>query len=202
VIAASLIKREKKSRRVMSWLGIGISSAYMIFTLYHKWQMDKIFARSLAEQGIEVKRFMAAPTILNNFLWQGVAEGDTAYYHGFYSFFDPEPRVQIFNVLPKNHDLIAPYQGDRVIRILRWFSKGYFNVIVREDGGLQFNDLRYGTTEENFEKEYYYVFKFLLQQKPDGTLTAHQVREYHRITGKAVRKLYQRIMGQSLQAGR
>jgi inner membrane protein len=196
LLIASFIRREKKARRIFNWLGIGISSAYMVFTLYHKQQFDHIFEQSLKEKGIVAQRFTSSPTILNNFLWQGMAEGDSAYYHGFYSFFDKEPRVAEFNVLPKNHHMIAQWQGEREIRILRWFSKDYYNVIVRKDGKLQYNDLRYGTREENFEKESSYIFRFILEEK-DGQLEVRQTREDQRITGEAFRKFINRVFGKT-----
>ncbi|MEK7258151.1 MAG: metal-dependent hydrolase, partial [Bacteroidota bacterium] len=194
LLAASFISREKKARRILNWFGIGLSSAYMVFTLVHKWQFDRLFERSLAEQGIVTQRFTASPTILNNFLWQGMAESDTAYYHGMYSFFDKEPRITQFHVVPKNHELVAKYEGDRAMRILRWFSNGYFNVITRKDGKLQLNDLRYGSREERFEKETDYIFRFVLEEK-DGKLSAHQTREGDEITGEAFQKLFNRILG-------
>jgi inner membrane protein len=194
LVAASFISRQKKARRVLVWAGIGISSAYMLFTLWHKFRMDRIFEQSLAAQGIVAQRYMTAPTILNNFLWQGVAEGDTAYYHGAYTFLGNEPLVADFTVVAKHHERIAPWEGDRTIRILRWFSGNYFNVIVRKDGRLQFNDLRYGSTEGNFDKESNYVFRFILEEN-GGKLTAKQTREGQDVSGEAFRRFFRRVLG-------
>jgi inner membrane protein len=194
VLVASLISRNRKARQIANWTGIALSSAYMVFTFYHKTEFNAIFKKSLAAEGIEYQRFMSGPTILNNFLWLGVAEGDTAYYHGYYSFFDKNPVVKSFNIIPKNHERIQDFEGHRTIRILKWFSKGYFNVIERKDGRLQLNDLRYGSFEEGFKDENDYIFKFILEEK-DGELQASQSREGREINGEAFGKFFDRVLG-------
>lgn len=196
VIAASFFSRHRNARRIANWTGIALSSAYMAFTFYHKTEFNDIFKKSLAAEGIEYQRFMSGPTILNNFLWLGVAEGDTAYYHGYYSFFDEEPRVQSFHIIPKNHESIEKYSSERDIRILKWFSKGYYNIIERKDGRLQLNDLRYGSFEEGFKDENDYIFKFILEEK-NGELQAIQSREGRDINGEAFRQFFNRILGGS-----
>ncbi len=196
VLVASLISRKRKIRQIANWTGIALSSAYMVFTFYHKTEFNDIFKKSLAAEGIEYQRFMSGPTILNNFLWLGVAEGDTAYYHGYYSFFDDEPRVEKFNVIPKGHERIEGFEDSRVIGILKWFSKGYFNVIERKDGRLQFNDLRYGSFEEGFKDENGYIFKFILEEK-NGELEATQSREGREVNSGALKKFFNRVRGVS-----
>ena len=192
VLIASFISRKNKKRQIANWVGIAISSAYMIFTLYHKTQFNKIFEKSLAEEGIEYNRYMSGPTILQNFLWLGVAESDTAYYHGYYSFFDKEPVIKKFSVLPKHHDRIAHLENKREIKILKWFSDNYYNIIVRKDGRLQMNDLRYGSFEEGFEDENDYIFKFILTEK-DGELEVDESREGREIDGDAFSKYFDRV---------
>lgn len=192
VFVAALIPRSYRARAVANWAGIVLSSAFMAFTFYHKAEFDRIFQASLAQEGIEYQRFMSGPSILNNYLWLGVAEGDTAYYHGYYTFFAEEKRVKRFHVLPKNHELLAAYENDRTVRILKWFSKGFYNVLRRRDGKLQYNDLRYGAFEEGFKTEDDYIFKFVLEEK-DGKLDAQQSREGRKIDGPAFQKYLDRV---------
>jgi inner membrane protein len=195
VAAAAFVAREKKKRYILNWMGISLSSIYMIFTLYHKWEMDRIFSKSLSDNKIEYTRFMTSPTILNNFLWQGVAEGDSVFYHGYYSFFDEKPVIEKFNVLPKNHQLISNQHDERVIKILRWFSSDYFNVLIRSDGKMQFNDLRYGSRNNDFSSETSYVFRFVLEEK-EGRLMAYQTREGMEVSKEEFQKLFSRIKGE------
>lgn len=197
LLVAALLARQKKARQVANWLGLGLSSAYMLFTFGHKMQVNDIFEKSLAAQGLEYTRYMTGPTILNNFLWTGVAEGDTAYYHAYYSFFDEKPQFSTFTVLPKNHQLLSGHEQEPPIRILDWFTKGYYNVITRKDGKLQLNDLRYGSFDGSFADEKDYIFKFILEEK-NGTLQARQSREGRKVDGEAFKLLFDRIMGKEM----
>ncbi len=192
IFIASFLHKQSKARRIVNWAGIGISMAYMCFTFYHKAVFNHIFTESLSKEKVEYQRFMSGPAILTNSLWLGVAEGDTAFYHGYYTFFSEDKQVGKFSVIPKNHELLKDYENDRTVKILKWFSKGYYNVIVRRDGRLQLNDLRYGSFEEGFKDENDYVFKFILEKK-DGKLEAEQSREGRAINKKAFSKYLDRI---------
>ena len=194
VLVASFISRQNKKRQWANWIGIALSSAYMIFTFYHKAQFNKIFEQSLEREGITYTRYMSAPTILQNFLWLGVAEGDTAYYHGYYSFFDKSPTIKKFTILPKHHERIDHLADKREIKILKWFSKNYYNVIMRKDGRLQMNDLRYGSFNEGFEHENDYIFKFILTEQ-DGQLEVDESREGRDINGDALKDYFDRVFG-------
>ena len=46
--------------------------------------------------------------------------------------------------IPKQHQLLGEVEGDSTIEILKWFSNNYYSVLERQDGKLQFNDMRYG----------------------------------------------------------
>lgn len=194
VIIAFCMKRATNRRQFVNWLGIGISSAYMLFSFYNKIRVDRIFEDSLAAQGIVYQRYMAMPTILNNILWQGVAENDTAYYFGSYSLLDKQKKVLAFDMVPKGHALLAGHENDRSIQILQWFTKGYYNVLQRSDGSLQLNDLRFGSMSDTMEKETDYVFKFILTYE-NGQWVAHQNREVPSNFKEAWNGLWGRVAG-------
>jgi len=196
LIAALIAGRRKRWRTIFNYAGIIISSAYLLFTFYNKYRVDQIFRHSLEEQGIAYERFMTSPTILNNFLWQGTAEGDTAYYNGMYSILDEEPRVQQFITIPKRHELLEEHMEDRPVRILRWFSNDYWSVRERPDGKIQFNDLRFGTFGENEDGEPEFIFHFLLEEK-EGELIAIPQRDPpgDGDMGEAFEELMDRIKG-------
>lgn len=191
---AAFLRRQNKWRRWVNWAGLALSSAYMVFTLYHKVQVNRIFEASLKEQGIAYTRYTTSPTILTNYLWNGLAEGDTAFYHAQYSLFDEESTFPQVNVLPKGLELISGHEEDRAIKILRWFSKGYFNIITRADGKLQLNDLRFGSFDGKFDAEDKYIFRFILEEK-DGELDAHQERGGREINKEELDKYFSRVLG-------
>lgn len=194
VIIVLTLNRKNRLRPVFNYIGIGISSAYMLFTFYNKVQVNRIFESSLQREGIAYERYMTSPTIFNNVLWQGVAEGDTAYYHGMYSILDSKPQVLSFAVIPKRHHLIEGHEEDRSIRILRWFSSGYYSILERPGGQLQFNDLRFGSINQSFDRPEDFVFHFMLEEK-DGKLQARESWERDQDTGEAFNQLWERIKG-------
>ncbi len=194
LLLAFFAGRRSRWRPIMNYIGISISSAYMLFTIYNKVQVDRIFEASLQEQGIPYQRYMTSPTILNNILWQGIAEGDTAYYHGMYSILDQKDKVLSFVVIPKNHHLVEGHEASRPLRILSWFSDGYFSILKRDDGQLQFNDLRFGSLNNSFDKPSDFVFHFILKVQ-DSELTARQSREPPPDTNEALASLWERIKG-------
>jgi len=167
LVIASYISRHKKNRRYMTYLGLALSSCYLLYTVFNKQRIDKIFAASLEEQNIEYQRFRTSPSIFNNILWQGVAEGKDVYYMGMYSLFDSSPRVQ-FYPLEKKHELIQDLESEQDIKTLKWFSDGYYAIMPLADGKFQLSDVRYGSVNEQATRPEDFVFRFIIDPKPDG----------------------------------
>ncbi len=171
LITASLFHRSSNKRKVWNYVGIALSSTYMIFTIFNKFNANEIMENSIAEKGIEKFRYVTNPTILSNFLWSGTAETDSVFYQGLYSNFDKEKNFKLIEI-PKNHHLISDAKSDdRTINILKWFSGGYYMMLVREDGKLQMNDMRFGTFRGEDYGEDDFIFRFILQKGEDGYYT-------------------------------
>ncbi|MEZ5040794.1 MAG: metal-dependent hydrolase [Saprospiraceae bacterium] len=193
VLAASFFSRHRPVRRTLNLIGVLISSAYMLFTFWNYFRVKQVFQESLAQQGIAYTDLMISPTILNNILWQGVAESDTAFYLGNYSILDHQANIPSFTSIPKQHHLLAPYKDQRAVKILKWFSNGYFNVLQLPDGRFQLNDLRFGTFGE-FKDENSYIFKFILKDI-NGELEVFPFRDNPPDMGKTFNELIERIKG-------
>ncbi len=159
LIVASRYSKELKQRRVWNYLGIAISSSYLLFTVINKQRVNRVFAQAMEKQNIQAERFITNPFILNNIVWNCMIETKDHYYQGQYSLFD-EVDVE-FNQVEKNHDLLKNIDDDPTIKTLRWFSKDYFNVIPIGEK-YQFNDLRFGTFTGTGKEAKDYIFKFLL----------------------------------------
>lgn len=194
VIIASRFTLKNAKRRIFNFVGIGLSCAYLLFCFYNKVKVNGVFKNSLEAQHVEFSRYTTSPTIFNNLLWQGVAEGDTAYYHGLYSIMDKKPVIKQFTTIPKNHDSITQWEEERPIKILKWFTNGYYNVIVREDGQLQLNDLRFGSMSLQFIGEKDYVFKFLLDDS-GPELKVRQIQEQPDDARESFGWLWRRMWG-------
>jgi inner membrane protein len=111
-----------------------------------------------------------------------------------YSLLDARPAVDSFVQIPKNHDWIARWEDERPIKILAWFSDGYYNILQREDGRLQFNDLRFGSLTGKFDNERALVFGFILEEKA-GKLSVSSSQERPPEAGDSFRRLWLRMMG-------
>ena len=194
VILAAWQLRHHPWRRWFNWAGILLSSAYLLFTYYHKTQVNDAFEESLAEKEIEYERYMTSPTIFNNILWNCVAEGEKDFHMGLYSLNDKRPYFKILSTLPKNHELLAPYEGQRTTQILTWFTSGYYTLTQDSLGALQLNDLRFGSIGENPVRDQDFVFKFKLREE-NGQLLATQQRGAEESQDGAFGALWRRIQG-------
>jgi len=193
MVGARLFLKNTNWRKKLLWAGIGISSAYLLWTVYNKHQVNQVFEKSLHAQGIEYDRYMTSPVLFTNFLWSGTAEAKDTFYQALYSRFDEDPLIPKFKAFPKNHHLIEQYKDERPIKILKWFSNDYYAIMEREDSTLQLNDLRFGTFGDDEEPTAEdFVFRFILKEE-DGVFVAH---EGERDRGDfSFTELFARIMG-------
>ena len=164
LIVVMFLKRTSSKRRLFLKLGLGVSSLYMMFTLVNKYHVHGVYKRALAEEQIDYLRFQTQPTILNNFLWYGIAETTDAYFVGFYSILDATPTVSRWHRLSKNHDLLGDMPKD--LETLSWFSGGYYNLSETSDPNtFLYKDLRYPMMDENDPNST--IFKFTITKKED-----------------------------------
>ncbi|MBK9151418.1 MAG: metal-dependent hydrolase [Saprospiraceae bacterium] len=167
--ASMFFRRTDKRRRILNGLGLVVSSIYMIWTFTNKARVNEVFEQSLQADGISYQRYMTTPTILNNILWYGVAESDTAWHFGQYSFFDSDKKFRL-QTIPKNKALSRQFDGDYTFEKLKWFSNRYYNITEPDSGRIVFEDLRFGTFRTSAEAEDKFVFRFYLEVNADGSL--------------------------------
>jgi len=142
MIVLMFYNRTKTKRK--SWLkaGIYLSSIYLIFTVINKMYIDTVFEKSFKKAGINIERFSAQPTILNNILWYAVGETEKQYYLTFYSLLDDKSFSDKFITVDKNHSIID--MSDTNLQTLAWFSNQYFNISKKDNvGTYKYVDLRY-----------------------------------------------------------
>ena len=83
-----------------------------------------------------------------------------------YSILDEIPIT--FHPVAKGYDLLHNFDTDETIGVLRWFSAGYINAVLRDDGSLQVNDLRFGSFSGRGKDADDYIFRFkLVDRGPD-----------------------------------
>lgn len=162
---AMFFKRTESKRQLWTWGGIAISTFYLMFTAWNKANVFEEFDKQLAEQHITYDRYSLSPYIFSNFLWSMTVENEDKYYVGSYSIFDKSPIY--FLPVEKNRDLINDGAESRTIKTLQWFTNGFYNVMERPDGKIQFNDLRYGTFRQKGDIKDF-VFRFHLVKEAIG----------------------------------
>ena len=145
LIVLMFFNRKSNRRRLWLKLGIGISSFYMLITIFNKIYVDSVFKNSLSDKGINYSRYSIQPAILNNVLWYGIAETEEAYQVGFYSLFDSSNRFSDWQTIPKTRALTTTEYED--IKNLAWFSDDYFNVEIIDGNNYLYKDLRYPLVE-------------------------------------------------------
>jgi inner membrane protein len=194
IIFSAFVFTKLPIRRYLTIAGIVISSCYMTWTVYNKLKVTAVIESSLAEKNIQYDGYMSSPTILNNFLWNCVVESDSVYYQSLYSILDAEPKIENWNVYPKNRHLIAGHEEDKSMETLEWFTNGFYNIIELPGDTLQVSDLRFGTIGAEATSPDDFVFKFFLVNK-DGVLEAKQSHDRPAVKEDTFAKFFERIKG-------
>ena len=142
MIITMFFKRTNPKRLKWTKIGIYISSAYMIFTIGNKFYINSVFENSFEKANISYERFRTQPTILNNFLWYGIAETNTDYKIAFYSILDSKNTTDRFITIPKDNSILDKKNTD--LKRLTWFSDEYYLIAKQENSSkIIYNDLRY-----------------------------------------------------------
>ncbi len=193
VLIVAFLRRGSRARSIVNWVGIGLSSTYMLFTVFNRHHIDGVFERALESRNIEVDRQRVGPVILQNVLWSCVAESDDAYYISLYSMFDSDPHMHWINVLPKDKDAIKFLEPYWEYQTLEWFSDGYLQVVAR-DSTYELFDLRFGALSDTIKGGSDFVFNMVLRPVGDK-MEFSQVRNNQKSISETVVGLVERAKG-------
>ena len=196
VIALSFINRTNGWRRKINYLGLGISSAYLLAGLLNKHLATDVFEKDLATESEKKELVFVGTTPLNIALWYGVAETDSAFYIGYHSFFDETEDVAWIS-FQKNHQLIKDIEDEYGVERLRWFSDQLYIVTQTDQDTINFYTLKFGRTGSLSTKpENSFVFYFKIIQNADGTLGYESIRNTDGLdVKKQLGGLFDRVMG-------
>ena len=133
--------KKGKGIRSASWC-LGISSFYVILSIWAKFSVSRAIEADLAKRGVSWQRKMEAPTIGNIVLWRAVVDRPGEFWIGYRSVFDPADQPIRWTVVPKGEAIAARHADAREVKIVKWFSKGWW--IARESAdGIWLMDLRF-----------------------------------------------------------
>lgn len=194
VVMIMFLNRENPWRRIINWIGIGLSSMYMMFTLLLKWVSFGHFTDSLEKEGIEFRDISTRPTVFNSVLWTANVDVGDAYLMAYHSLLDTK-EIQWVSV-PKNEHLLEDYHQYEEVERLWHLTAGEFAITMKGDT-LVYNDLRFGMFGDPIEGGDF-VFAYKLIQMDDGLIVEEippprpEGEEFNEQMGK----LWNRIKGE------
>lgn len=160
VIWVMFYQKQDRIRRVITWVGIGISTTYFLFTIVNKIDVESKIRKQLASGNIKYNRLLTTPAPLSNFLWLIVAEDDNGYNVGYY--YPIKGNDVTFYFLARNSELLDSFLEDKNLQNLLRFTKGFYTVEKDISGNLWLYDMRYcGLNLEDINS---HVFSFNLKK--------------------------------------
>ncbi|MEO0405053.1 MAG: metal-dependent hydrolase [Bacteroidota bacterium] len=166
VIWCMFYDRKSKKRRKINNAGLIISSAYMVFTLGSKYVGYQDVKADLERRGVEYTNLSTRPTPLNSILWSATLETETDYMVGYKSILDKADSVQ-WNYIPKNWELLEPYEDDETVQLLLFLTQGNYAALPMEDG-VRLLDLRFGQPEGAGSDDERFVFSYYIRNTENG----------------------------------
>jgi inner membrane protein len=187
--------KKGKGIRSAAWC-LGISSFYVILSIWAKFSVGRAVEADLVKRGITWQRKMEAPTIGNIVLWRVVVDRPGEFWVGYRSAFDDNSQPIRWTVVPKREEIAAKHADAREVKIVKWFSKGWW--IARESAdGVWLADLRFAELRSWDERGVAFRFPFTWTYQPDSTKDRlrYQQREA-RDPGEMLRRMGRRISGE------
>jgi inner membrane protein len=162
--------------RRISWAsgGLIISTLYIGYALFNKFQIDRQVKSVFSERSIPHKQYFTTPTAFNNWLWYIVASGDAGSYVGYRSVFDNQQDIS-FQFFPRQDSLLTDGTDLEVLNKLKRFSQGYYTAELKGDT-LIFNDLRFGQMLGWQRPRAGFVFHYYLKPELDNRLVLQRGR--------------------------
>jgi inner membrane protein len=122
--------KNKPTRSYYTYLGIAISTLYLLGTLINKKQVQAYFKMELAAQHINYNSLLTMPVGVANIHWYGVAKTEDGLFMKKYSILHDDHLA--FEYFPTNDFLLEGVNPDLVNR-MKWFSKGFYTVEKDKD---------------------------------------------------------------------
>ncbi len=125
LIFSLFIFRNKPHRAIYNYMGIAISTIYLLGTLAVKNHVENHFRTELAKQNIAYHSFLTMPVGVANVNWYGVAKSDKEIFMHKYSILgDDKLPFERFAINDHYLDVIQPEMAEK----MRWFAKGFYTV--------------------------------------------------------------------------
>ena len=197
LLLAARFGRRARERRWLNRAGLVISTGYLLLTVFNAFRVGQVVEQSIAHSDLPViERSFYGPTLGNNILWTATLQ-DTAdnYYLGQYSFLDAQPRLDPLLKVPGNHDKVQAYLRDRDLKILTWFTDGYYTVLPGGQNRVVLCDLRYGLLGRDPLDPGSYTFNWTIDTGSRPARVVPDASAARPDMGSALTDLWERLKG-------
>ncbi len=190
-------KKNQAKRIRISRYGLAISSGYVLFSFGMKAIASHAFDADLKRRSISFERRFESATAFNTLLWRSVVHRGDELWVGYRSVFDRPSKPIRWTVYPRQKQAAAPFENEREIQTLQWFSDDYW--IARPHAtGVWLADLRFGETRIHDEKpkmvDTRCVFSWSFEPKAEGDRLS-TTRPEARNAKQTLKRIGQRILG-------
>lgn len=193
LVVALFKNKNSPQRRWWNYAGLAVSSAYLIFTLFNKQGIEKVFAENFKKQGIQTEKMLTVPVSFGNLLWYGVGKTNEGLYIGNYSVLDEDPEVS-FEFFPTNENLLAGLDPKLIDR-MKWFSQDFYTVAEKE-GKIHFYNMQCDMQGVKTYGSYKAPTAFFFEIEPKSSGDYHLSSGMHHVGGDLKMKL-NRIFGKN-----
>lgn len=132
------IFKNSPKRANWNYIGLGISTIYLLGTLGVKSNVERYFEQELSNQNIAYDSLLTIPVGAANINWYGVAKHKDSLYMQKYSILDGAHFP--FEKFAINDHLLAGLEPEMVEK-MRWFAKGYYTV-AKEGNNIRIYNLQ------------------------------------------------------------
>jgi inner membrane protein len=185
----------KRQRLRPNAIGLGLSTAYLVWGVGVQMHVQGIARASLAAQGVRAERLLVTPTPFNSIAWRVVVMQREHYLEGFYSLFDNKPIIT-FERFDRGAALEAEFGPLDAVQRLAAFSGGFY--ALRQDGPrVLLSDLRMGQ-----EPNYIFTFEIAQRASPPQPLAVPVQIAVRPDVAKLALWLWRRILGEAIPSPR
>ena len=139
--------------------GLLLSSLYLGFSFYAKWQVERVAERTLTRMQLGDAPRFSVPMPFNTLLWRVVAMTPDGYVEGDRSLVADRGDMR-FQRYPSDTINLQLLRSHPPVRRLQWFNHGFMKAEQR-DGQLVISDLRMGAEPD-------YSFRFVVARQVRG----------------------------------
>jgi inner membrane protein len=153
------------SARRWLWVGVMLSSAYLLWSLIGKVMVERQADIALQPLGLREAPRFSVPMPLNTLLWQVIVMTPQGYLVGEHSLIADRKPMQFRSYPSDTAALESARQTVPALQRLLWFNHGFMKASVDPEGRLVVADLRMGQEPD-------YVFQFAVARRQRDTWEA------------------------------